>query len=400
MGDCRACIHHRMKHRMSDALADDCGAFSEPAHDALAQMRKEERDLQVSELSEKKELMLRDCVRWPQQPRMTDYCAVHEDQNIFYICDLKNAGGKCGHFFPGSLPVRGCSTCVHRAAPFGRERDLKIAQVYMTAVAAMPMFQNANQQMLAQHESSCAKSMANQMNLAFFSGGHLPRRPEYLSVCRAFSETENYSLCVFQNASGTCKHWKGKSGGGHGSGVLELKSDQRDWVEVSGVELSRDGANLNVRYPDPEWGPPRLASYDLRSLSADGASQLALPDGTRLPMLARLVNCVLYIRTGVSDDGAAYPRLLPAGRRDKKIFRVYPSQRYEHPSQAFSVTVCGSSLLVYGDLGIPTSVDLSQTPPNTWMTPVVKDYKLPLQFRLDWTDYLCKAYVPWVEWLE
>lgn len=400
MSDCRDCIHYRLPHRISEALAQDCGVVSTPVLEASAHMREEEGKLLVSELSEKKDLMLRDCPDWPQRPRMTDYCAVHESQNLFHICDLKNAGGKCRQFSPGRPPARKCSTCVHRAPPFGRERDLKITEFYMRAGATMPMFQAANVQRQAEHETACSKAVANQIKLAYVSNGPFEQRPEYLSVCKAFSTPgETYSICVLQNSSNTCAHWKGASSSGSSSSYThQLTNDQLDWKEIGGVELLLQGTTLKLRFPDAEFGPPKHVAYDVRNLPDNGAAQLALPGGTRFPLLVRFVNGVAHIRSGITSGGLAYPLAMPVDEAPEQ-FQARPEKCYRHPRKEYSLRVSGSSLLVYGHLGLATPFDLSQMPPNTWMTPVSAGIGYPLRYRLDWADFLCKAYVPWVQWL-
>src|SRR5262249_27324153 len=145
--------------------------------------------IQNAELAQKKDLILRDCHTWPlkRPPLMSDYCGLHESRETFYIGDLKNAGHRCSDHRPGTPAQRDCATCVHRAAPFGRERDLSIAQLYMTAIAVSNrygMFQNANEERLKQHMAACAQAMGNQLSAAFASGGLMPTRPEYLGVCK------------------------------------------------------------------------------------------------------------------------------------------------------------------------------------------------------------------------
>ena len=244
--------------------------------------------------------------------------------------------------------------------------------------------------------------MANQLTQAFYSEGFLPQRPEYLNVCKEFStHGEAYAVCAIVNPQRTCPRWQATARGTGSDQRLELVDGQLDWAQAGGVELLLESSNLRMRYPDPDLGPAKQASFDLRRASNDGASQLAMPDGARLPLIVRFHNCVAYIRIGPPPKSIEYPVLLPTDAAPRS-FRARPDKYYKHPNEKlkFGVRVAGSSLMIYNGYGMSTSFDLSRIPRNTWVTPHEKGLNFPLRVRLGWVEHMVKAFVPEVEWLD
>jgi hypothetical protein len=408
MNRCEACVHFRAVRRQSEALARDANATEKSALDALAKIREEEARIADQELKVKMEHMLRLQEAWPgpERPRMTDYCGLREREQVYLIRDLKNAGGRCRDFAAGQPPTRSCHTCVHRSEPFGQERDLRLTIGYMAVAGAANrnrILEKSSQDRVTNHLNACAQAVANQLTLAFGSDGHLPSRPEYLSVCKSRStHGQTYAVCAILNPHGACDLWQPDARANTDRApVLELTSAQLDWAESPPYAFHLDGATLRLRLPDPALGPDLQLSYAAEHATRDGACQLVTSDGTPLPLLVRFQHGVAYVRHGDIDAKAGYPLLRPTLTNPRR-FRPCAHKYYQHPNPKlhFGVMASHDNLILTHGYGLKTTIDLKTLPRGRWVSPHDRGMTFPVRLRLGWLEGMIGAYVPEVEWLD
>jgi len=149
--------------------------------------------------------------RWRMRPAMTEFCAFAEDKGIYYICELKNAGGTCGDFAAGTPERHACSNCRHRGVAEGRRRDQQTEELFARKATEAAIAKSSTkdpEQLLTAHRQGAAARQAFELTGAYNAKGVVAARPGYLDVCAALSTEDEFVVCALQNPWSTCGKWE------------------------------------------------------------------------------------------------------------------------------------------------------------------------------------------------
>lgn len=229
MGICQQCIHFRRAKQMSQLFAKAAGTTDAAISNALAKMQEDESQQKSyeSQLKTKKETAGDEV--WEFRPAMTNYCGLHEAEDIYLILEVKNLGGRCTEFKEGRPNKQSCDMCAHRVVPQGRARDRQTEEMYSQLASqniAVGLPTSTPDDLLNKHREGVASRIAFELAGAYDRKGHLLMPPQYLPYCRRLSDDDEYVVCLFQNPHHTCALWE--SAGERQSASVPLPAQSAD----------------------------------------------------------------------------------------------------------------------------------------------------------------------------
>ena len=214
MKTCKTCEFFRSFRPLSQLLARDLGIGDQAVAQQLTQIMRDEHERQDAEAKERLELKKADLEEYNFKPRMSDYCGIHESEDIYLVHELKNAGGDCeDHKLPaGNEKVQTCSTCRHRADGEGSPKDQQmIARYGELARGSAALGQGSGDHGLRDYIQKIGTVKAFEAAQASYSGRISCNKPEYLSVCTVFSQGAGFVPCAVQNPHDHCEEWSERS---------------------------------------------------------------------------------------------------------------------------------------------------------------------------------------------
>src|SRR5712692_7392553 len=113
-GSCSQCKHFRRVRPISQILANAIGTSEGAVANALAKIVDDEQKLRDSEAEYKRTKASTEHMSWATRPVMSAFCGQREDEELYLIAEVKNAGLKCEDFRPGRPQPRACTDCVYR----------------------------------------------------------------------------------------------------------------------------------------------------------------------------------------------------------------------------------------------------------------------------------------------
>ncbi len=208
---CDRCAHYRPQRSLVECLSLGNSLELAPINQSIMQT---EQSLLAKEEGFKMELLKANRQQWPFKPQVQAYCALHEDQNAYFVPEIKNPTGRCGDFKEDrhgvSLP---CDTCAHHQPAFGHARnhqdlmDVISPSNFHSSMriddhsATPPCSITQDLQTVMQVSQ---KGQSLEMLMALNNGGVLTQPPQYYAHCRKYSAPRKYAICRMQNPHGRC----------------------------------------------------------------------------------------------------------------------------------------------------------------------------------------------------
>ncbi|MDX8355237.1 hypothetical protein [Cognatiyoonia sp. IB215182] len=216
---CETCLYYRAARNLSDAVdmpySRELAREIERSYDNQAQR-------EVRDARDRNRQMQAGKQTWSRRPLASEYCGLREAQDIYYMCDAKNAGNRCNDHQEAGHGARGgpCQTCAHNVPPTGQDYD---NQALLDAIdpsqnmynrvwdnGAQPSQVTSNMDAIV---SSNQQRRGLEMSLANRTGGILPDTPRYYAYCRHYSRPGAFVLGEMRNPDGNCPAYSG--GGFH-----------------------------------------------------------------------------------------------------------------------------------------------------------------------------------------
>jgi hypothetical protein len=228
-GPCEACVHFRPARQLADLFGL---AWSNETAETLGRNRQTEEQLHTAENHQKRLLMEAERIAWPRRPQVLAYCGLREDQDVYFIREMKNRGRLCGSFraapaqaAPGAARAReqsprSCDTCAYEVRPLGPARDARVLRESIDPSQNWynDAFGNNNgsaRRVLGDVDTALRTSetrKAAEMRIAMQGDGILPKVPEYYEHCTKYSRPGAYVLCQSRNPHGQCPAWSARGG--------------------------------------------------------------------------------------------------------------------------------------------------------------------------------------------
>jgi hypothetical protein len=210
-GPCNQCVHFRRVKPISQVFAGALGNNDAPVSDALAKIVEDERKRRETEAQYKTMASSLGRDYWEGRPLMSNFCGLKEQDETYFIAEIKNAGGGCGDFTPGERPQHRCVECRHRVVPQGRDEDQLVEQTATEMASsniALGLPTSLPDAMLSNHREAVPARIAFEASGAYSANGHLAMTPRYLDSCGHFSADGDHVICLIQNLHDTCPAWQ------------------------------------------------------------------------------------------------------------------------------------------------------------------------------------------------
>jgi hypothetical protein len=210
-GPCNQCVHFRRVKPISQVFAGALDTNDAPVSDALAKVVEDERKRREVEAQYKTVASSLDRDYWEGRPLMSDFCGLNEQEEQYFIAEIKNAGGRCGDFTPGERPKRRCTECQHRVVPEGRAEDQLVEQAaadMANSNVALGLPTSLPDALLSTHREAVPARIAFEASGAYSANGRLAMTPKYLDSCGHYSTDGDHVICLIQNLHDTCPAWQ------------------------------------------------------------------------------------------------------------------------------------------------------------------------------------------------
>ena len=210
MGPCTQCSHFRKVRPASQLLAAVIKNATSGAEidGALGKIGDDEQKLREAEADVKGKEGSADRNLWPSRPMMAEYCGLQEDDEIFYIAEVKNRGQLCEDFERGMPARHACADCANRVPAEGRARDQRMEATYHRMInSAVLVKADPPRDLLQSHRGGAVARKALEISAAYASKGWMLSRPEYFDYCSHFSTEDEYVVCALRNPYNTCARW-------------------------------------------------------------------------------------------------------------------------------------------------------------------------------------------------
>jgi len=140
---------------------------------------------------------------WPGKPEISAHCAVDEQQQVYYIAEIKNAGCRCRQYQQRAPANRSCETCHHRRTAEGASVDAERIRELTTMYALG--YDNVHYE-LQQYQQSIGPKKAAEIHELMINKTSLSE-PNYLEHCAALSRHGAFVMCVNANRYNVCEQW-------------------------------------------------------------------------------------------------------------------------------------------------------------------------------------------------
>jgi len=214
MGVCAKCHYFRQVRPTSQLLAKTLGTSDGAVATALAKIGQDEEKVQDAEAQYKRAEASTGNMQWAYRPLMSRFCGLRENDAVYLIAEVKNAGSRCAEFeFKSAAPERrGCSDCAHRIVPSGPSRDFDREATYTRMAMGSVTLEKGSSAipdaLLNKHRESVGSRKAFEVSAVYASQGRLATKPEYLHYCGLFSTEDTFVVCILQNPHHTCSSWQ------------------------------------------------------------------------------------------------------------------------------------------------------------------------------------------------
>jgi hypothetical protein len=234
-GPCENCAYYRPPRNLEELLGfpDSPGITR-----ALETLRDSESQYVRAEAAQKRVLEGQRNEVWPSQPMVAAYCALHEDEGVFRICEVKNAGNRCTDF-KTTRRLLFCDTCRHREEAPGpaehleRLEDVRSAASDFWGEGAAASICRSYDSVQQQKDSAISREIQQ----ALLGGGTTCSFPRYYDHCNKYSTTRKWVLCRWKNHHGLCPGHSQRASASSvedDSGASAERKPARVWREGSG----------------------------------------------------------------------------------------------------------------------------------------------------------------------
>lgn len=213
MGDCQKCRHYRKVLRPSVLIKRALDTNDTAVSEAILAIEQDEARQAGEEASEIKRKAISGVASWDRKPTVFDACGRDENQDIYLIPDIKNAGGRCKDEAEQRLQ-ESCATCPHCVVARGPAEDEELWHIYRS----IELTSRSSQGLLAKHEREVGSKKAAEIQLAYRSRGTSSHEhePRYFDYCgkrrRPGFDADPYVLCIFVNPHHSCRYHPNRKG--------------------------------------------------------------------------------------------------------------------------------------------------------------------------------------------
>jgi hypothetical protein len=223
--DCRTCRHYREPVSPTGLLEQEtAGYFGRPVLQAISDLHDEEvadvpnelRELQSKQaFADQAPNAMPGLDRWQRRPISQPYCGLHEDQSVFYICDIKNhhrvrsdheaitegPTKSCNDHEPITEgPPKSCDSCLHNRT----STAWLILDRLREVMSEWPPAGSEEFQHVVQNYETV---LAQQLRAARRNDGTLSQVPTALSYCAKRSATHRIAISALTNPTQQCEDW-------------------------------------------------------------------------------------------------------------------------------------------------------------------------------------------------
>jgi hypothetical protein len=367
MGACEQCIFFRPVKLASELLRQATDTTDATVSNALLDIRKNETEQARFEAQER--IILGQAYNpssgnlpmWSHRPIMTPYCGMKENEGIYLVDWLKNAGGRCKDFTPGMPPQnRSCNTCAHRVKAQGVHSDQQML------ASRLGMIQNSitfgllptlPQDQLKNYHEGIAPRKSFEVTQAYQTQGRLQTEPQYLDYCARFSTADNYVICALHNRHNTCSAHSAfqntdpmpqqaetivmtEFGKTYECGGYGFQIGERLPMASISFGVSKE---LVVLQPRGNEGHPPKNHYHLKDIATNQWIALKSFKGEQLPVYIKWNGVIMQVRVGPAPEGRisvlGVSNWSSEGKFEVQLNGPHTKDaHFKHPSGALSMT--------------------------------------------------------------
>jgi hypothetical protein len=207
MENCKNCRFFRPYRPLSQLLARELGHNDAQVASQLVSIMQDEYRVKGNEAQKRAELMITEEVKWDEKPAMSDYCGFLESKGVYFIYEIKNAGGECKDFKKLDNTRHECATCQHQILGDGEAKDRQAIQEYKQIATNSIALDKGGDHGLGEYIQRISMVKAFEAAQSYYAGKLTFRQPDYLSICGVYSTDRDFVPCVLQNPHEVCNDY-------------------------------------------------------------------------------------------------------------------------------------------------------------------------------------------------
>jgi hypothetical protein len=115
MGACQKCFHFRVPKQIVSVIRDSISNQSPEITSVFDELIKNMEGMRGQEANEK--VANAGAGEWEKKPQTFSYCGVLENEDRYFIHEVKNLGGRCTDYRETPSLNNSCKNCTHKRTP-------------------------------------------------------------------------------------------------------------------------------------------------------------------------------------------------------------------------------------------------------------------------------------------